>query len=88
MRIGYLPGADDAAQRLKSEGHDVRQYRDAQNFDVLLYNERLLGELFGGASRGSSAAPSGPMFLLNVGKLDDAQIDEQLKNRTYSKLFE
>ena len=82
MRIGYLPSAEREADALRKRGYDVSEFSSELACDILLYNQSIETDTLSGV------APSAPLFLLNVNNLNHGQIEEQMQNRRYSKLFE
>ncbi len=83
MKIGYLPEAGDAADKLKKRGYDVSEYDQSKVFDVLLYSGQMAQ-----TTTFTDIDPTAPMFLLNTMALNDEELDRQVNDRTYSKLFE
>ena len=82
MKIGFLPDSKDAADKLRGRGYDVSEYDSAIPFDVLLYSGEMNTDPVGGLD------PAAPLFMLNTKILDDDEIDRQVNDRTYSRLFE
>ena len=82
MKIGFLPDSKDAAEKLRERGHNVSEYDSAIPFDVLLYSGGIDTDPVGGLD------PAAPLFMLNTKMLDDDEIDKQISDRTYSRLFE
>lgn len=91
MRIGYPKELESRAEYLRQKGYDVAEYQDGLFYDVLLYGQAFDPVAFTGQQPaandvGDMVVP--PLFLLNVDRLDDEQMEEQVRSRTYSKLFE
>ncbi len=82
MRIGYLPDSKNAADRLRERGYVVDEYTSDAPFDILLYSGEMNADPVSGIS------PMAPLFMLNTSMLDDDEIDRQINDRSYSRLFE
>jgi hypothetical protein len=82
MRIGFLPDSKDAADRLRERGYVVDEYNSDTPFDILLYSGEMSADPIAGIN------PIAPLFMLNTSMVDDDEIDRQINDRSYSRLFE
>ena len=90
MKIGYLPTAREAAEKMRLDGADLETYVPGALYDAILYSGTMEG-LGSDAAQDTGlldpAEPAAPALMLDLNLLDEAGVRRALRDRAQRKPF-